>query len=98
MITEEFKKLLAMLIAHNIPFYFSPPNKFGGGYVYGFKGEDAIYNRIWELDDATIQDNTLVFFADPQYDDVGDENVPAEEMIKYILDREYTENGVDYNE
>lgn len=98
MMTEEFKKLLAMLIAHHIPFYFSPPNKFGGGYVYGYKDKDTIYNRIWELDDATIQDNTLVFFADPQYDDVGNENVPAEEMIKYILDREYTENGVDYNE
>lgn len=98
MMTEEFKKLLVLLISHNIPFYFSPPNQYGGGYVYGYKRSgDTIYNRIWEVDDATRQDNVLVFF-DPKYDDVGEENLPAEEMIKYILEREYCENGVDYNE
>lgn len=97
MMTEEFKKLLAMLLAHNIPFYFSPPNQFGGGMVCGYKGRDTIYNRIWEVDDATIQDNTLVFFL-PHYDDVGEENLSAEEMIKLILESEYTENGVDYND
>lgn len=97
MMTEEFKKLIAMLLAYKIPFVFQPPNQYGGGYVYGYKDKDTIFDRIWEYDDATVFDKITTFFDDPQRDDIGTDNVPADIAIGYIFDREYTENGIDYN-
>jgi len=98
MMTDEFKKLLAMLISYNIPFYFSPPTIYGGGYVFGYVIKDGEQIRIWEWDDETIYDKTSTFYSDPQYNDKGLDNVRAEVAIHFILDREYTENGVDYSE
>lgn len=95
--SETFKKLLAKLIAYNVPFRFMVGTKFSpGSWMFGYTVEDGEEVRIWECDDRPNKED-IIFFRDPE--DICDDGITglsADAIMLHILAREMDVNGVDY--
>lgn len=95
--SEKFKKLLAVLMAYNIPFRFRDRTVFtDGAWVFGYTMKNGKETRVWEIDDIPSCEDVLLWHNPEDMLDDALAGLSVNSIMLHILAREKEENGVDY--